>query len=164
MRLPDARLEITFGARSLWVVAGKVLVVAKGVALLLRIDGGIGSRQGGQHIVKFKYQYIYICKFLASQPLSAAHAAAASSAATVVQLKALADTTRLAIIETLLGGSRTVTELVPITDRSQPAVSIALAKLLAANLVEQQRDGREMRYSLADAKRVKKLLEVLGSG
>ncbi|OIO65475.1 hypothetical protein AUJ68_02960 [Candidatus Woesearchaeota archaeon CG1_02_57_44] len=81
-----------------------------------------------------------------------------------MQLKALADTTRLAIIETLLGGSRTVTELVPITDRSQPAVSIALAKLLAANLVEQQRDGREMRYSLADAKRVKKLLEVLGSG
>lgn len=62
--------------------------------------------------------------------------------------KALADVTRLRIVERLAGSSATVTELIAHVDLSQPLVSWHLRTLRSIGLVETRRQGREVICSL----------------
>jgi ArsR family transcriptional regulator, zinc-responsive transcriptional repressor len=65
-------------------------------------------------------------------------------------LKTLAAPVRLAIVVELGEGPRCVHELVDALGVSQPLVSQHLRVLRAARLVESERRGREVAYSLAD--------------
>ena len=58
--------------------------------------------------------------------------------------KALADVTRLRILQRLAGSPATVTELIAHVDLSQPLVSWHLRTLKASGLVESRRQGREV--------------------
>jgi len=58
--------------------------------------------------------------------------------------KALADPTRLRILQRLAGGPGTVTELIGHVDLSQPLVSWHLRRLKAAGLIDTRRKGREV--------------------
>jgi len=58
--------------------------------------------------------------------------------------RALADVTRLRIVQRLTRSSATVTELIDYVDLSQPLVSWHLRTLRAAGLVETRRSGREV--------------------
>lgn len=62
--------------------------------------------------------------------------------------KALADPTRLRILQRLVEGDGTVTDLMRHVDLSQPLVSWHLRRLRAAGLVETRRSGRETVCSL----------------
>ena len=62
--------------------------------------------------------------------------------------KALADVTRLRILERLAESPATVTELIAHVDLSQPLVSWHLRTLRAIGLVETRRQGREVICSL----------------
>ncbi len=66
------------------------------------------------------------------------------------QFKALSDPSRLALLQALRSGERTVNELVAATDISQANVSRHMALLFAQRLVKRTRDGVFVRYSLAD--------------
>ena len=60
--------------------------------------------------------------------------------------KGLADKSRLAILETLLEGERTVADIVKMTGLSQPNVSAHLACLLDCGMVRKRRDGQWTLY------------------
>jgi DNA-binding transcriptional ArsR family regulator len=62
--------------------------------------------------------------------------------------KALADPTRLRILQRLVEGDGTVSDLMRHVDLSQPLVSWHLRRLRAAGLVETRRSGRETICSL----------------
>ena len=62
--------------------------------------------------------------------------------------KALADVTRLRIVQRLAGSPATVTELIAHVDLSQPLVSWHLRMLRSSGLVEARRQGREVICSL----------------
>ena len=64
--------------------------------------------------------------------------------------KVLASPRRLEILHQLAAGSMEVGRLATGIDASQPNVSQHLAVMRAAGLVESERDGREVRYRLAD--------------
>lgn len=61
-------------------------------------------------------------------------------------IAALADPTRRAILESLRGGPRSVTELAADLPVSRPAVSQHLAVLKAAGLVSEEREGTRRFY------------------
>ncbi len=61
---------------------------------------------------------------------------------------ALADPTRVGIVEALAGRARTVSEIVELFDVSQPAISRHLRVLREAGLVRAQVDGRRRIYHL----------------
>jgi DNA-binding transcriptional ArsR family regulator len=63
--------------------------------------------------------------------------------------KALADPTRLRILQRLTAGSATVTDLIDHVDLSQPLVSWHLRRLRAAGLIQTQRRGREVICTLS---------------
>src|SRR4051794_25093735 len=65
-------------------------------------------------------------------------------------LRALSAPVRLALVHLLAAESRCVHELVDALGIAQPLVSQHLKTLRAAGLVVGARDGREMRYRLAD--------------
>lgn len=65
-------------------------------------------------------------------------------------LKVLASPRRLEILHKLAVGSMDVGRLATEIDASQPNVSQHLAVMRAAGLVECEREGREVRYRLAD--------------
>lgn len=65
-------------------------------------------------------------------------------------LKTLASPRRLEIIHLLSAGPREVGRLAEEMGISQPNVSQHLAVMRAAGVVETERDGREVRYRLAD--------------
>src|SRR6185295_1773731 len=75
-------------------------------------------------------------------------------------LQALGDPVRLAVLQHLMGGAATVSELVAIANASQPNVSNHLASLRDQNLVRATRVGRQMVYEIADAS-VAQLVEAL---
>ncbi len=75
-------------------------------------------------------------------------------------LRVLADPTRLRLLETLLEGDATVSELAACLDLPQPRVSTHLATLREAGLVAVQADGRQRAYHV-DETRVSALLEAL---
>jgi DNA-binding transcriptional ArsR family regulator len=62
--------------------------------------------------------------------------------------RALADPTRRAVFERLLGGERNATELREGLAISQPAVSQHIAVLRGAGLVRETRAGRHINYSV----------------
>lgn len=65
-------------------------------------------------------------------------------------LKTLANVRRLEIVHLLADGPREVSRLAEEMGISQPNVSQHLALMRAVGLVEAERDGREVRYRLAD--------------
>jgi ArsR family transcriptional regulator, virulence genes transcriptional regulator len=75
-------------------------------------------------------------------------AMAADEAATM--LKALSNPSRLLILCQLVDGEKNVTELEVALHLSQAYVSQQLARLRAEGLVAATREGRVMRYRLAD--------------
>lgn len=64
--------------------------------------------------------------------------------------KALAHPTRIRILEILVGGSRTVHELQQALTLEQAAVSQQLAVLRNQNIVNSDKEGLVVRYSLQD--------------
>ncbi|HEX7498425.1 MAG TPA: metalloregulator ArsR/SmtB family transcription factor [Candidatus Limnocylindrales bacterium] len=66
-------------------------------------------------------------------------------------LKTLANVRRLEIIHLLADGPREVSRLAEEMGISQPNVSQHLALMRSAGVVEAERDGREVRYRLADS-------------
>jgi len=71
--------------------------------------------------------------------------------------KALADKTRLRIVEFLKNGERCVCEIIPITDKSQPAVSQHLRILSEANILESRKEGTNIYYRVKN----KKFMEII---
>jgi ArsR family transcriptional regulator len=65
-------------------------------------------------------------------------------------LKTLANVRRLEIVHLLADGPREVSRLAEEMGISQPNVSQHLAVMRSAGVVEAERDGREVRYRLAD--------------
>lgn len=74
--------------------------------------------------------------------------------------KALCDETRLKIVESLLKGERCVCKIVSSTKRTQPTVSIQLAKLENLGIVKPRREGKSVYYKLTNPK-VKKILKIV---
>jgi len=66
------------------------------------------------------------------------------------RFKALAEPSRLEILQALRSGERTVSEILEATEFGQANVSKHLQTLFAAGLVERRRDGVTARYRLAD--------------
>jgi DNA-binding transcriptional ArsR family regulator len=93
----------------------------------------------------------------AARALSVARRAAKSSlpreALEIIaqRFRALGDATRLALLQALFEGDRTVQELCTVTGTSQANASKHLALLLERGLVTRQRDGLFVRYGIADA-------------
>lgn len=65
-------------------------------------------------------------------------------------LKTLANPRRLEIVHLLASGPHTVGRMVEELGIAQPNVSQHLALMRSAGVVEAERDGREIRYRLAD--------------
>jgi len=74
--------------------------------------------------------------------------------------KALCDETRLKIVEFLLNGEKCVCEIVPYMKRTQPTVSIQLAKLESLGIVESRREGKSVYYKIKN-KKVMKILKII---
>ena len=74
--------------------------------------------------------------------------------------RALADPLRLAVLQHLMGGPATVSEIVAVTGQSQPNVSNHLAVMREGGLVRAGREGRQRVYELRDAS-VAQLVEAL---
>jgi DNA-binding transcriptional ArsR family regulator len=72
--------------------------------------------------------------------------------------RGFADPTRLAILECLRNGEKTVTEIVQETGQSQSNVSNHLGCLLECGLLKNRREGKNIYYCIRNAK-VEKLLE-----
>ena len=68
----------------------------------------------------------------------------------LIIFKALADETRLKIIDAIIDKPKTVGQLVQITVESQSCVSHQLKTLKEAEIVKCERKGKCMYYSLAD--------------
>ena len=66
------------------------------------------------------------------------------------RFKALAEPSRLEILNALKGGERTVTEILEVTGLGQANVSKHLQLLYSAGFVERRKDGVSMYYRLAD--------------
>lgn len=72
--------------------------------------------------------------------------------------RGFADPTRLAILECLKEGEKTVTEIVKETKQSQSNISNHLNCLLECGLVKNKRDGKNIFYRITNSK-IKALLE-----
>ncbi len=86
----------------------------------------------------------------ASDDIWAAHLPVAGLEVAAELLRALASPHRLAIVRELDGRARCVHELVEALGVSQPLVSQHLRVLRASHLVQAERRGREIAYSLSD--------------
>ncbi|UQA91966.1 ArsR/SmtB family transcription factor [Streptomyces halobius] len=64
--------------------------------------------------------------------------------------RALADPTRLKLLEYILSGERTSAECVEHARISQPRVSVHLSCLVDCGYVTARRDGKKLRYSVGD--------------
>ncbi|MEW6721627.1 MAG: metalloregulator ArsR/SmtB family transcription factor [Candidatus Micrarchaeota archaeon] len=74
--------------------------------------------------------------------------------------KALADPTRLKIVEILLRGERCACELPAMLGKAQPTVSLQLKKLVSAGVLSFRKDGTKSIYFVSDP-RAKKLIAVV---
>ncbi len=74
--------------------------------------------------------------------------------------KALADETRLNIVNFLKDGEKCVCRIIPITGKSQPAVSQHLKILTEAGILEFRKEGTSIYYRISDEKYIK-VLEIL---
>ena len=66
------------------------------------------------------------------------------------RLRALADPTRLRILNVLRGGESSVLEIVRKVGASQPNISRHLALLLRAGIVTRRQEGRHVHYRVVD--------------
>lgn len=66
------------------------------------------------------------------------------------RFRVLAEPARLTLLDVLLGGERTVSELVDDTGLNQANVSKHLAILRAANFVDRRKEGLYAYYSISD--------------
>jgi ArsR family transcriptional regulator len=73
--------------------------------------------------------------------------------------KALADSTRLKILECIKDEEKCICEVIPYTGKSQPNVSLHLKVLKHAGLVNERRDGTRIMLSIAD-KNIFKLIDL----
>lgn len=64
------------------------------------------------------------------------------------QLKAMAHESRLAILFHLYNGAKSVSQLEELLEMRQPAVSQQLARLRSDNMVETERRGKQIYYSI----------------
>ncbi|WP_073326538.1 ArsR/SmtB family transcription factor [Wenxinia saemankumensis] len=78
----------------------------------------------------------------------------------VAMLKALAHEGRLTILCQLAGGEKSVSELEEVLGARQSAVSQQLARLRQDGFVTPRREGKSIRYALADP-RAKRIVETL---
>ena len=76
-------------------------------------------------------------------------------------LKALADETRLNIVELLADGELCVCQIFPKIKRTQSTVSLQLAKLERAGILESRRDGQKIYYKISN-RNVLKIIKMLG--
>ena len=74
--------------------------------------------------------------------------------------RGLGDSSRLAILEALRVGEKTVSELVEATGLSQPNASAHLACLRDCGLVVSRQEGRYVYYAVADA-RMEEVLRIV---
>ncbi|WP_020388704.1 ArsR/SmtB family transcription factor [Kribbella catacumbae] len=82
---------------------------------------------------------------------SAAPAAACSHTGTVARFfRALADPTRLRLLEFILRGERTSADCVEHAGISQPRVSVHLSCLVDCGYVTARRNGKKLHYSVGD--------------
>ena len=79
-------------------------------------------------------------------PPSADHARAVAA----LRFRALGDETRLRILEQLVAGERSVSELIVLVDVGQSLMSHHLRILREAGLVVDRRDGRWIHYAIAE--------------
>ena len=75
---------------------------------------------------------------------------AASAEEAAAMLRALSNPSRLLLLCQLVGGEKSVGELEAALDLSQAYVSQQLARLRAEGIVAARREGRTVRYRLAD--------------
>ena len=73
--------------------------------------------------------------------------------------KALADPTRLKILECIKNEEKCICEVIPYTGKSQPNVSLHLKALKQAGLVNERKDGTKIMLSIAD-KNIFKLVDL----
>lgn len=73
--------------------------------------------------------------------------------------KALADPTRLKILECIKDEEKCICEVIPYTGKSQPNVSLHLKVLKQAGLVNERKDGTRIMLSIAD-KNVFKIIDL----
>ncbi len=73
--------------------------------------------------------------------------------------KALADSTRLKILECIKDEEKCICEVIPYTGKSQPNVSLHLKVLKQAGLVNERKDGTRIMLSIAD-KNIFKLIDL----
>lgn len=66
------------------------------------------------------------------------------------KFRMLADPTRLAILRTLMGGERSVSQVIEATERNQANVSKHLKMLADAGLLARRKEGLQVFYTLAD--------------
>jgi DNA-binding transcriptional ArsR family regulator len=73
--------------------------------------------------------------------------------------KALADPTRLKILDCIKNEEKCICEVIPYTGKSQPNVSLHLKTLKNAGLITERKDGTRIMLSIAD-KDVFKLIDI----
>ncbi len=73
--------------------------------------------------------------------------------------KALADPTRLKILECIKNGEKCICEVIPFTGKSQPNVSQHLKVLKIAGLVDERREGTRILVKVSNPK----IYEVISS-
>ena len=73
--------------------------------------------------------------------------------------KALADPTRLKILECIKNEEKCICEVIPYTGKSQPNVSLHFKILKQAGFVNERKDGTKIMLSIAD-KDVFKLIDI----
>ncbi len=73
--------------------------------------------------------------------------------------KALADPTRIKILECIKDEEKCICEVIPYTGKSQPNVSLHLKVLKQADLVNERKDGTRIMLSIAD-KNIFKLIDL----
>ncbi len=73
--------------------------------------------------------------------------------------KALADPTRLKILECIKDGEKCICEVIPYTKKSQPNVSQHLKVLKIAGLVDERKEGTKIMLKASD----KKIFDVIDS-
>jgi ArsR family transcriptional regulator len=66
--------------------------------------------------------------------------------------KALADETRLSIVEFLEDSEKCVCKIIPMTGKSQPTVSQHLRILSEAGILESRKEGTNVYYKIRDRK------------
>lgn len=76
-------------------------------------------------------------------------------------LKALANATRLKIVELLLGGEKCVCEIFPHVKRTQSTVSIQLDVLRKAGIVNSRKEGKNVYYFISND-RIYDIFKALG--